>query len=228
VSKEENTAPDAEQQLKELFGEGEAEREAVIASLRPDEQDYVRSVVNARRDFESLFRELIVNDLGRASSELGENCTDQYRRRTAIRSLAAAVEGIIFQLKKLALASSGLTKKELSPEEIALLSEQRVEGGDMKKARLPGFRENFKRSLKLFAEVYHVPCPIDFGTTGFQNVCDTFALRDRVMHPKSAKMFLITDEETKRAGAALQWLHAELTRLVQTAMHDLGKRVPPQ
>src|SRR4051812_15987393 len=166
--------------LTDLFGQSDQARDAIIATLPPAEQEHVRRVVEARRDFETLLPQL-TSDLGRASGQLRENFNDQYCRRTAIRSLAAAVEGIVFEMKKLALASTGLTKRNLDAEEIEFLSEQRVEGGETKKARLPGFSENFKRTFKTFAQVYHVPCPIDFGTDGFRAMCDTFALRDRVM-----------------------------------------------
>src|SRR5438105_4654022 len=118
-------AADAEQMFKDLFGDNEAAREAVIASLKPDEQEHAR---------------------------------------------------------KLALACTGLRKKELNPEDTAFLSE-RAEAGEAKRTRL-GFKKNFKKTFKLFAEVYGVRCPTDFGTSGFQALCDTFALRDRVMHPK--------------------------------------------
>src|SRR5258705_7767442 len=101
MSGNEGNASNAEQMLNDLFGACDIAREAVITAFPADEQQHVRMLVEVRRDFEALLSELI-SDLGRSSGELRENYTDQYRRRTAIRSLAAAVEGIVFELKKLA------------------------------------------------------------------------------------------------------------------------------
>src|SRR5207237_601068 len=102
------------------------------------------------------------------------------------------------------------------------------EAGEAKRPRFLAFKENFKKTFKLFAEVYGVACPTNFRTSGFQALCGTFASRDRVIHPKSFNTFLITDEETKRAGVAMQWLYEELTGLLHTCSRDLDKRVPHQ
>jgi hypothetical protein len=161
-------------------------------------------------------------DLGSASGELRKNYASQFWRRTAIRSLAATVDGIVFSLKRLALATAGLIRTELKAEELDFLREQQISptGG---KVRLPGFRDNFKRTFKIFARVHRISCSTDFGQKGFEELCQTFEIRHRVTHPKSSVTFCVQDNETKRADKAIEWLSCELQRLLGDCHCSLGK-----
>ena len=141
---------------------------------------------------------------------------------TLRHGLAAAVDGIIFSLKQLALASVGLVGTPLDDNEKEFLSEQ-PSSSKRKKVRFLPFRANFEQTFKLFAKVYRTSCTTDFSDKGFVALCETFELRHRVMHPKSFMTFGVQDDETKRAGEAIDWLHQELQRLLGASRDSLGQ-----
>ncbi len=165
-------------------------------------------------------------DLGAASGELRKNYTSQFWRRTAIRALAATVDGIIFGVKQLALASAGLIGTPLDDKEKEFLSEQPI-SSKRKKVRFLPFRDNFEQTFKLLAKVHRTSCYTNFSGKGFDALCRTFELRHRVMHPKSFMTFCVQDDETKRAGDAIDWRHRELQRLLDASHDSLGKITHP-
>ncbi len=68
----------------------------------------------------------------------------------------------------------------------------------------------------LLAKAYGISCPTDFNQAGFQALCDTYILRNRLMHPKSFMNFCVSDEEKQKCSDAAAWLHAELNRFFDT------------
>jgi hypothetical protein len=110
----------------------------------------------------------------------------------------------------------------MDEDELEFLREQSI-SAQPKRVRLPPFRDNLKRTFKLFAKVCGVPCPTDFSQRGFEALCETFELRHRVTHPKSFMTFCIRDEEKARAGLAIDWLSEELDRLFNTSRTGLRK-----
>lgn len=216
-----NISTQQELLLRHLFSGDSELRERALLEVAPKERDRVRELVKVREDYEPLLGTMMA-DLGTASGELRKNYASQFWRRTAIRALSATVDGIVFSLKRLALATADLNETELKAEERDFLREQQVSpmGG---KVRLPGFRDNFKRTLKIFARVHRISCATDFGQKGFEALCQTFELRHRVTHPKSSATFFVKDDETKRAGEAINWLSRELQRLLGDCRKSLGK-----
>jgi hypothetical protein len=209
--------------LAQLFSGVDELRERALLAVNPRDRDGIREAVKVREDGCALL-EMLMADLGAASTELRNNYASQYWRRNAIRALAATVEGIVFSLKRLALATATVMEIKLEVEELEFLKEESTSIG--KKARLPGFRDNLKRTFKLFAKICGTSCSTDFGQGGFNALCQTFELRHRVMHPKSSVAFYIEDDETKRAGEAIEWLSCELQRLIGGCEDSLGNHSP--
>lgn len=208
--------------LRQLFSGDAVLRDQALLSVAPHEREAVRELVAVRQEAELLFQAMRA-DMASASAELRNDFNNQFRRRTAIRTLAATVDGTIFVLKQLALASARVTGARLDTDKIQFLQERQI-SPELGKVRLPGFRDNFKRTFKLFAEVHGIPCPTDFGREGFEFLCATFELRHRVTHPKLFTAFFVQDEETERAGLAIDWLNRELYRLLDACRDALGKR----
>src|SRR5277367_4335018 len=77
-----------------LYSDDQSLREQAVAQLPKEIQEGVRKLVESRKNANVLLDAMIV-DLGRASGELKKNYEDQFWRRTAIRTLAATVDGII-------------------------------------------------------------------------------------------------------------------------------------
>lgn len=205
-----------ERLLRNLFGANKEAREKALLSVIAHDRDAVRELIAVRRDAETLLA-ILMSDLGHASGQLAKNYSNQFWRRTSIRALAAAVDGIIFSLKRLAFVDAKLTKYTLDEPDEFLLTELQTPKA-AKKPRFPGFTDNFKDTFRLFAKVHKTTCATDFGQQGFEDLCKTYDLRNRVMHPKTSAAFSIQDAETKRAGAALSWLHTELNRVLSDSM----------
>lgn len=210
--------------LQCLFGPDNELREMALLSVAANERDAVRELVKVRRDAEVLLA-VLISDLGFASGELQKNYSNQFWRRTSIRTLAAAVDGIIFCLKRLAFADAGIFKLTLNDMETFLLMEQQpVTAG--KKPRFLRFQDNLKETFRVFAKVHKTTCVADFNEKGFDDLSKTYELRNRVMHPKSSATFSIRDDETKRAGTGLGWFHSEIDRLLNDSRKSIG--LPPQ
>lgn len=142
-------------------------------------------------------------------------------RRTTIRTLAAALDGIIFCLKQTALVTGPMNGFKFSEKESFFLSEETIESATGKKQKLPSFRENLKDTFKLFAKTNKISCPTDFNQDGFAALCETYELRHRLVHPKSFMTFCVNDHEKKRAGEAVYWLNNEIKNLFDASSRGL-------
>jgi hypothetical protein len=206
-------------ELKEKFGElhifsdDSSVRAEAISALPKGIQENARKLaersVNAGR-----LLEILMADLRRSSEELRKNYEDQFWRRIAIRAMAAAVDGIIFSLKEMAHSSAELNGLQLSDDDNKFLLERKAKLRKGGKPKFFSFKDNFKQTFKLYAKLPGFPCPTDFSQDGFAALCDTYDLRHRLMHPKSFMTFCVTTEETRRAGKAVDWLDAEVQKLI--------------
>jgi Arc/MetJ family transcription regulator len=135
------TSQQTEILFEQLFSGVSALREQALLAVDPKDRDGIREAVKVRKDGCALW-EMLMTDLGSAGGELRKNYVSQFWRRTAIRALAATVEGIVFSLKRLAVATTTTTLvgTKLDDEEMEFLKEQAALTG--KKTRLPGFRDN--------------------------------------------------------------------------------------
>ena len=214
-----NKSQETEILLQQLFSGNTDLRERALLAVPAKDRDAIREVVKVREDAGPLINTMLA-DLGTASAELRRNYSSQFWRRTAIRALAATVEGAVFSFKRLAFTTAHALGTSMEIGEMDFLREQRSSGGRLPYLR---FQDNFKQTLRLFAKAYNVPCNTDFGQNGFEALCQTFELRNRVTHPKSSITFVVTDEETKRAGEALNWLQQEIQRLIDDCQQSLAK-----
>ena len=124
-----NSKPDISELRKKinelpLYSDDQSEREQAIAQLPKEIQEGTRKLVESRKKSNALLDAMLV-DLGRASGELKRNYQDQFWRRTAIRTLAATVEGIIFTLKELTHVSGEMAGFKFSDSEIEFLRERK-------------------------------------------------------------------------------------------------------
>jgi hypothetical protein len=220
-------SPNIQLLSQQLFSGDPVQLEKALLYFRSEDRESLRALVTVHQDI-GLFFPAMLNDLGSASGQLHRDFNNQFWRRTAIRALAATVDGIIFSFKRIALITAGLTGVQFDQNEVEFLLEQRMlpAGG---KPRLPGFRDNLKTTFKLFAKAHGTPCPTDFGQEGFEALCATYEIRNRVTHPKSFAAFTVQDDETKRTGIAIEWLGDEFNRLLHACDHAVGNRsLPPQ
>jgi hypothetical protein len=182
----------------------------------------MRELIKTKGNADKLFA-IMFADLQQASGEMKAHPGDQFWRRTAIRTLAATLDGIIFSLKQTAMATGPMSGFAFNEEELFFLSEEAAETASGKKMRLPGFRENLKRTFKLFAQIHKISCPTDFNHAGFSSLCDTYELRHKLMHPKSFWDFAVSDEQKQKAAEAIQWLDNEIRNLLDSCSRALQR-----
>ena len=210
-----------ENSLKKLIHGKLHDREQAIAAQPAKVQNDLRTFINRTRSYDLLI-ELLLSDLTQAGKSVKDSPKDQFLRRSTVRMFAAAVEGILFSLKQRAIAAAEFSNFTLTDDEVFLLKEQKPLANTGKKLKFPGFRDNFKLSFNTFSRVYRATCTTDFGSAGFESLCKTFELRNRLMHPKSIKTYCVTDEEKQTCADASAWLHRELDRLMDACQSGVA------
>ena len=196
--------------LRNLLMGNHSAREQAILAQPPEMQPKIRKFIKAKRENENLVQ-IMLSDLSRASKLVKDNPDDQFLRRMTIRCFAATVEGILYGLKILGKASGEICGYQFTDAEMFLLTEKQDK---QKKLRRLVFRENMIETFKLFAKVNGGCCLTDFDQSGFQSLCKTFDLRNRLMHPKSPMTFYVSDVEKQKCAEASAWLDNELNRLL--------------
>jgi len=207
--------PAQEASLRKLFSGNHIEREQVISLHRPEMQTPMRELMKADGNTYKMFA-IMFSDLKQATNGMKAHPGDQFWRRTAIRTLAATLDGIIFCLKQTALATGPMNGFSFDAEELCFLSEEAPETTAGKKPKLPGFRDNLKRTFKLFSKLHKISCPTDFNHAGFASLCETYELRHRLMHPKSYWTFAVSDEQKQKAADGIRWLDVEIQGLLNS------------
>jgi hypothetical protein len=200
-----------EESLRKLLAGNHLDREQVISVQPPEMRPKIRKFIQVRGNTDKLF-EILLSDLSRAGHLVRENADDQFLRRMTIRCFAVAVDGIIYGLKQTALASGEFSGRSFSSSELILLKEEAIEPKG-KKPPFPAFQRNIKQTFMLVAKAYGISCPTNFGQDGFKALCDTYTLRNRLMHPKSFMNFCVSDEEKQKCSDAAAWLYLELNCL---------------
>jgi hypothetical protein len=213
--------PAQEVSLRKLFDGNHISREQVISLHSPTMQKQLRKLMKAKGNANKLFA-IMFSDLKHASGEMKAHPGDQFWRRTTIRALAATLEGIVFCLKDTTVATGPMNGYKFSDDELFFLTEKAVKSTSGKKQKYLTFRDNLKETFKFFAKVHKATCPTDFQQDGFAALCETYELRNRLVHPKSFMTFCVSDKEKARAGEAIKWLHTELKNLMDTCSRSLG------
>lgn len=207
--------PAQEASLRKLFDGNHLEREQVISLHSPKMQEQMRRLIQVKGNSDKLIS-ILFGDLSKATGAMKANPSDQFWRRTAIRTLAATLDGLIYSLKQNALVAGPMNEISLTKEEQLFLSEETGKGESGRRPKLPGFRENLKQTFKLFARVHSAECTTDFGHAGFTCLCETYELRHSLMHPKSFMSFCVTDKQKQNAAGGILWLHVEAQNLIES------------
>src|ERR1035438_3721322 len=88
--------PSQEVSLRKLFYGTHTEREQVISIHPPQMQEKLRELAKSISNIDKLYG-ILFSDLkyasGQMKAHLGDNSCDQFWRRTAIRTLAATLDG---------------------------------------------------------------------------------------------------------------------------------------
>lgn len=135
------------------------------------------------------------------------NPSSQFWCRTSIRCACAAIEARLFAFRKMAEKLSLLSGEKFNSKELEVLSEKRIveqNGGKVIKPKYLPFPDSVKESFKLFGKASGATIQVDYGP-GFKNLCDTFEIRNRLMHPKTPFDVQISLQDIHTADKGFIW-----------------------
>lgn len=151
----------------------------------------------------------------------------QTERRHLVRSVAAFVEAMLFQIRQLLLSSPSITEQEtslllaLAEKQIEVTEAGYVREKNMKIATLT----SLKFTLRTFDAVFKTNKFPDFSGKNYQMLVNTFGVRDRLMHPKMKTSIHITDDEVRDVLVGFVWVNNVLASVLATTAKDLHARL---
>jgi aldehyde:ferredoxin oxidoreductase len=131
----------------------------------------------------------------------------QFWTRTSVRCLFAVVEAILFQFRKMAEHVSQVTGVTFEPEEVAILTEQRINAQGQIVPKFLRFPDAVKESFRLFGKAAQKPVNVDYGAKGFQDLCTAYEVRSRLAHPKGPFDVQIADTDIRTADSGISWFN---------------------
>jgi len=167
---------------------------------------------------------VLESDVEFAVARWEQERASQFWRRTLLRCCCASVEGTLSLLKNVTDGSADFFGVNLSEGDLKVVNERRTyrENGvtKTKPAFLP-FRDNIKETFKVFAKAHSVQTAIKCDAPGFSDLCDTFELRNKLMHPKGVFDLEVSDKAIDAADRGLKWFGST----VENVMELCGKQV---
>jgi hypothetical protein len=165
------------------------------------------------RDFRDLKDPLMVllND-AHAAEKLLDTTDGQFERRTYIRSTMAMIEGTIWILKQKCLKAEDSSEvKRLSVAEYTMLSDQTYELNDKGEIRtipkFPKLADNFRFTINTCNRLFGCNLDLQAGKVPWQLFLKAVTIRNRIMHPKVAENFDITDQEICDCKKVVSWFN---------------------
>lgn len=200
--------------LKEL--KNTAER--IFRGVLPDEalDQWMDSL--DRSDAHLRLVESLEKDFAIVLQELQVNRSDQLRRRTAIRTLFAYIEGTLFVLKQQVLEQCESKRIELGPEEYALLREWSYDLKDNGEPRLSDkflrLAANMRFTFRVYAQkLGNAKFEIDTNDSGWKDLIEAIEIRNNLMHPKSITDLQINNAQLQRVLSAARWYRSTVNKL---------------
>lgn len=137
--------------------------------------------------------------------------------RNTIRSSCACIDGFSYILKCALQRTLDRTEEGLfSSGQLKFIKSNFTNGSGA---------DNYKDSLKCFATKYGVDVSGVFGTGEFDKLKEIFKIRNRLMHPKSANDFEITQEETILLTEAIVWFVDSQHMVFKQVLDHIEKQV---
>lgn len=141
----------------------------------------------------------------------------EFNKRTLVRTCAALVEGLAYQMRQVTLETLRNTSL-LTSGDIAILRDNRYQltvKGDVEE------RDNFQPTLSMLLFTLRVYAK-NHGAVFIPNTSDNgwhclrkaFQLRDRLMHPKSIQDLSITDDAGAEFTAGTKWWDDSIGQLL--------------
>lgn len=181
---------------------------------------HIELVEDLREDWCNAVEELRISD------------SDQFFRRTLIRTLFAMIEGAVFALKQLILEEHRMEKVNLSPAEYAVLSEESYNLKESGVLRVLDnylrLKANIKFTLPFYARalgmLFKFEPPLD-KEPRWGSLCRAINKRNQLMHPKSQEDLVVGDHDLEDALSAASWFIEQLDQLDRIAFERLVRLI---
>ncbi|KOR29787.1 hypothetical protein TI05_14735 [Achromatium sp. WMS3] len=173
-------------------------------------------------NLQAIYNELI-SDVETAK-KLDTNCySEEFIKRTYTHSFFAMVEGVISQLKQIALQANKQTHV-FKAYEIEILSEQSsyLENNGIAKQKNAKLKlmPNILFSLNYTAKALVLDFKVKTNNDGYESMLKAIKIRDRITHPKNKESLIISDQDIVVLGKASAWFRDEAVRLLNQ-IHEI-------
>lgn len=156
------------------------------------------------------------SDLRFASNCWENDKSNQFWRRTVIRCLLALLEAVLWNMKNIAPKIASVSEIQLSNKELDF-AEDRI-------WPFPKFRTNLAKSFELFAKVHGLQYSLNCDA-GFDALCLTYELRNRIMHPKTPFDPDVSEKNINDAMLGSKWFSGEFDHLMRLCDSETDKIV---
>jgi hypothetical protein len=164
------------------------------------------------------------SDVNFAADEWGKHPDSQFWRRTLIRCICALVEGTLGMIKNVTPQTATYFSVALTERDIEIITEQRrfmEQGVEKKRPVFLPFPENIKMTFKLFAKAHAVEAAMKCEEPGFEALCQTFQLRNKLMHPKEPFDVDVSDMATDAADCGMKWFDSNFRHVLRACSRKL-------
>lgn len=150
--------------------------------------------------------------------EYGKANPTPYAHRMFIRAEFALLEGLLYQMRQVTLASLAETDL-LRPEEVTLLSEVRYsldkKGQITEKEQFENFLPNMLFTLRMYAKNHGAEFEPNTGEVGWEAMQKAIRIRNSVTHPKSAACLDLSEQDMESVFLASRWWERTVLNLLQ-------------
>jgi hypothetical protein len=159
--------------------------------------------------------EILESDVKFSETEWLKDKSSQFWGRTIIRCCCAWVEGAISLLKQFALEIADYSGAKLTEKDTETLTEYHTDKNGIKKPAFLPFRENIKETFKVFKKARKMQPATKYDDSRFIDLCDTFELRNKLMHPKKHQDLEVSKKALDTADRAVNWFAENFREIIK-------------
>ena len=166
------------------------------------------------------FVHVLVYDVAASFDELKSSDTPT-RRRSAIRTVLASIEGVMH------LTRGCLSVYPLTAAELTIVKELSYEVTDRGTINERERSVPFDRSLKAIVRIvrkYRPEYSLDYDHPGWSALLRSLEVRHRLRHPKSLEDLTVTDPEIEDAHRGFNWFLAFAIEVMREGVEDIKDR----
>jgi hypothetical protein len=179
----------------------------------------------AFQEMEAIIREL-GGDIRLCRNTLEQDDTP-FWRRTYVRALFAAIEGINYRMKHLAINLSDSNQITFTVAEKAALLEESYDIDDKGNAVIVKGKlrtaNNLLFSFKSLAQAFGVSHEVDKNSSEWNCFKEAIKIRDRITHPKCMNDLTISDKEVDIIGETTRWYITSIKQILMLGKEQARK-----